>query len=97
MNIDKEELAKKINDDAFVTQVTKKYFEHYDKNCNKYIEKRELLNVMKDISKTIFGCDPEKGALESQFEKLDKDKNNKIDITEFKPFIKDYLEMIAHW
>ena len=96
MNINKDELAKKIYDDSFVTKVTKKYFDHYDKNSNRFLEKNELLEVMKDIAKTIFGCDPEKGALESQFEKLDKDKNNKIDLSEFKPFIREYLEMMVN-
>ena len=50
---------------------------------------------MKDIAITFYGCEPEKGAIESQFEQLDKDKNNKIDIKEFKQFIKDYLKMIS--
>ena len=52
---------------------------------------------MKDISLTFFGCEPEKGAIEEQFKKLDKDKNAKIDFNEFKAFIKEYLTMIAQY
>ena len=95
MNIKKEDLPKKINDEGFISEVAKKYFNHYDLNNNKFLEKKELLKVMKDIAITFYGCEPEKGAIESQFEQLDKDKNNKIDIKEFKQFIKDYLKMIS--
>ena len=97
MNISKEELPKKINDDNFITEVSKKYFYNYDKNINSFIEKKELVKIMKDISMTFFGCEPEKGAIESQFKKLDKDKNEKIDFSEFKAFIKDYLKMVVEY
>ena len=91
MNISRDELPKKINDDGFITEVSKKYFYNYDKNTNNYIEKTELIKIMKDISLTFFGCKPEKGAIETQFHKLDKDKNDKIDFAEFKAFIEGYL------
>ena len=52
---------------------------------------------MKSISKTYFNCEPEKGVIEAQFSKLDKDKNNKLDLTEFKSFIKDFLQMMAEF
>ena len=95
MNISKDELARKIKDDNFISEVAKKYFVNYDKNTNSYIEKKELMTIMTDISKTYFGCAPEKVAFESQFNKFDKDKNNKIDFSEFKGFIKEYLKMIV--
>ena len=97
MSINKADLAKKINDEGFITEVAKKYFENYDINNNGYIEKKELLNIMKSISMTYFNCEPEKGVIESQFSKLDKDKNNKIDLVEFKSFIKDFLQMIVEF
>ena len=97
MNFNKAELEQKIKDEEFVNQVTKTYFSHYDENANRFIEKNELLKVMRDISKSLYGCEPEKGAVEFQFEQLDKDKNNKIDISEFKSFIRDYLEMIVNF
>ena len=94
MSYSKNDLAKKINDDGFISQVAKKYFVHYDSNNNRFLEKKELLKVMKDIAKTFFGCEPELAAIETQFEKLDKDGNNRIDMKEFKPFIKEYLKMM---
>ena len=94
VSIDKKELAIKIKDESFVNDVTKKYFTYYDLNTNRFLEKNELLNIMKDISRTYFRCQPEKDALEFQFSKLDKDKNNKLDIGEFKPFIREYLQML---
>ena len=97
MNISKKDLPKKIKDDSFITEVSKKYFYNYDKNTNSYIEKAELVKIMKDISLTFFGCEPEKGAIEEQFKKLDKDKNDKIDFNEFKGFIKEYLTMIVQY
>ena len=97
MNISKEELSKKINDDNFITEVAKTYFSHYDKNLNKSLEKKEIMIIMKDISKTYFGCEPENSAIETQFQKLDKDRNNKIDFQEFKHFIKEYLDMLVSY
>ena len=97
MEINMNNLAEKIKDESFINEVSKNYFNHYDKNHNNSLEKSELLKIMKDISKTFFGCIPEKGAIESQFESLDKDKNNRIDFVEFKVFIKDYLKMIVEF
>ena len=97
MNTNKNELANKIKDDNFITQVSKKYFLNYDKNKDNFIVKKELMNVMTDISNTFFGCAPEKAAIETQFQKLDKDKNDKIDFAEFKSFIKEYLKMIVEF
>ncbi len=97
MNISLEELKNKINDDGFITEVAKKYFQHYDRNSNGSIDKKELVKIMKDISKIYFGCEPEKGAIETQFHNLDKDRNNNIDFLEFKAFIKEYLKMIVEF
>ena len=93
MNINN--LAQKVEDDAFITEVSKKYFTHYDRNGDNLLEKKELLTVMTDIAQTFFGCTPEKGAIDFQFSKLDTDKNNRIDFAEFKAFIKDYLKMMV--
>ena len=97
MNISKEELSKKLNDDNFIGQVAKKYFDHYDKNNNCFIEKKELLKIITDIANTYYGCAPEKSVIETQFKKLDKDKNEKIDFVEFKAFIKEYLTMLVEF
>ena len=94
MEINKEELVSKVNDDFFITQVAQKYFQFYDKNRNNNIEKKELKKIMSDIAKTFYGCEPEKDAIETQFKNLDKDNNNSIDFNEFKTFIKNYIKML---
>ena len=95
MNISIDELKKKINDDSFIAEVSNKYLQHYDRNSNGCIEKKELVKIMKDITKTFFGCEPEQSAIETQFQKIDKDGNNTIDANEFKDFIKEYLKMVV--
>ena len=97
MEITKEDLVNKINDESFITQVAEKYFNFYDKNGNGSLEKKELIKIMNSIAKTFYGCEPEKGAIEEQFEKLDKDKNNTIDFNEFKSFIQDYIRMLIEF
>ena len=97
MELNKDELIKRIDDDAFVTDVAEKFFRHYDINTNSIIEKNELLRAMKDIAKTFYGCEPEKNAIETQFQKLDQDKSKGIDFNEFKKFIKNYIKMLIEF
>ena len=52
---------------------------------------------MNDIAKVFYGCEPEKAALEKQFDKLDKDKNKTLDFNEFKSFIHDYISMLIEF
>ncbi len=95
MNFDIKELSQKIKDENFISEVSSKYFDFYDKNNNNYIDKKELMKIMADIARTFFGCEPEKVAMESQFQKIDKDRNNHIDRNEFRGFIKEYLKMLV--
>ena len=97
MELNKDELINRIDDDAFVTEVAEKFFRYYDKNMNSIIEKNELLRAMKDIAKTFYGCEPEKSAIETQFQKLDQDKSKGIDFNEFKKFIKNYIKMLIEF
>ena len=97
MDFNKDELINKIDDDSFITEVAEKFFRFYDKNKNSLIEKNELLRAMKDISRTFYGCEPEKSAIETQFEKLDKDKSKGIDFNEFKSFIRNYIKMLIEF
>ena len=46
MSINKTDLANKIKDEGFITEVAKKYFDNYDINTNGYIEKKELSNII---------------------------------------------------
>ena len=97
MDLNKDELVNKINDDSFITQVAEKFFKYYDLNKNNLIEKKELMKAMHDIAKTFYGCEPEKTAIEDQFHKLDKDKSNALDFNEFKTFIREYIKMLAEY
>ena len=97
MKLNKDELIKRIDDDTFVTEVAEKFFRYYDINTNSIIEKNELLRAMKDIAKTFYGCEPEKNAIETQFQKLDQDKSKGIDFNEFKKFIKNYIKMLIEF
>ena len=49
---------------------------------------------MTDIAKVFYGCEPEKAAIETQFKKLDKDKNQILDFNEFKVFVKESMKKI---
>ena len=97
MDFNKDELVKRIDDDSFITEVAEKFFGYYDKNKNSIIEKNELIRAMKDISRTFYGCEPEASAIETQFEKLDKDKSKGIDFNEFKSFIRNYIKMLIEF
>ena len=97
MDLNKDELVNKINDDSFITQVAEKFFKYYDLNKNNLIEKKELKKAMHDIAKTFYDCEPEREAIEDQFEKLDKDKSNALDFNEFKIFIQEYIRMLSEY
>ena len=76
MDVDKNEIIERINDDAFIDELTRKIFIYYDLNKNNYIEKNELMNAMRDVSRKIFDTEPEQSAVETEFQKLDTDNNN---------------------
>ena len=96
MDVNKNEIIERRNDDAFIDELTRKIFIYYDLNKNNYIEKNELMNAMRDISKKIFNTEPEQSAVETEFKKLDKDNNNLIDILEFRTFVKQYLNLVIN-
>ena len=96
MDVDKNEIIERINDDEFIDKLTRKIFIYYDLNKNNYIEKNELMNAMRDVSRKIFNTEPEQSAVETEFKKLDKDNNNLIDILEFRTFVKQYLNIVIN-
>ena len=96
MDVNKNEIIERRNDDAFIDELTRKIFIYYDLNKNNYIEKNELMNAMRDISKKIVNTEPEQSAVETEFKKLDKDNNNLIDILEFRTFVKQYLNLVIN-
>ena len=84
----KEKMRQQLNDDNFLTAVTKKSFEQADKNNNGTIDIRELKACMIDIAQGLGNEVPEEESAKNEFFKLDKDKNNTVDFDEFKIFLK---------
>ena len=97
MDFNKDELINKIDDDSFITEVAERFFRYYDKDKNNQIGKKELIRAMKDISRTFYGCEPEASAIETQFQKLDKDRSKGIDFNEFRTFIRNYIKMLIEF
>ena len=84
----KERMKKQLNDDQFLTAITRKSFDQADKNKNGTIDIRELKACMIDIAQGIGSAIPEEDSAKNEFFKLDKDKNNTVDFDEFKLFVK---------
>ena len=96
MDIDKNEVIGRINDDEFINDLTHRIFIHYDVNGDNFIEKKELKNIMRDVAHKIFNTEPEQSAIETEFQKLDTYHDNLIDILEFKTFVKQYLNLLIN-
>ena len=90
----KEKMRQQLNDDNFLTTVTKKAFDDADKNKNGTIDIRELKACMIDIAQGIGKDIPEEELFRNEFYKLDKDRNNTVDFDEFKIFVKTNMLML---
>ena len=84
----KERMKQQLNDDIFLTAITRKSFDRADKNKNGTIDIRELKACMIDIVQRIGSAIPEEESTRNELYKLDKDRNNTVDFDEFKLFIK---------
>ena len=84
----KEKMRKQLSDEIYITELTKKSFEVADKNHNGIISINELKNSMIDIAKGLGYSLPNNQNIQAEFDKLDLDKNKKIDFLEFKEFVK---------
>ena len=84
----KEKMRKQLNDDNFLTGVTKKSFDEADKNKNGTIDIRELKACMIEIAQGLGNAIPEEENARNEFFQLDKDRNNTVDFDEFKQFVK---------
>ena len=79
----KERMKQQLNDDKFLTAITRKSFDPMDKNKNGTIDIRELKACMIDIAQGIGNAIPEEESTRNEFYKLDKDRNNTVDFDEF--------------
>lgn len=84
----KEKMRKQLNDEAYLTSISKKSFEAADKNHNGTIDINELKACMIDIAQGLGTPIPKNEVIIDEFYNLDRDKNRTIDFLEFKSFVK---------
>ena len=87
----KERMKKQLEDDAYLTEISKKPFEQADKNKNGEIDIKELKACMIEIAQGMGTEIPKNKVVVEEFYNLDKDKNKTIDFNEFKTFIKNNM------
>ena len=89
----RENVIKEIlKDDRKLNVLTKLAFEAVDRDGSKIIEQCELEKIMAQICMDMGAEVPSKEDVQQVLTDLDEDKNNTIEIGEFKTFIKDILE-----
>ena len=81
-----------LKDDRKLNVLTKLAFEAVDRDGSKIIEQCELEKIMAQICMEMGAEIPSKEDVRQVLTDLDEDKNNTIEIGEFKTFIKDILE-----
>ena len=92
----KEKMLSQLEDDEYLTKITKKPFESADKNKNGQIDIKELKACMIEISQGMGAEIPKDKSIVDEFYNLDKDKNKTIDFNEFKIFIKNSMTRIIN-
>ena len=92
----KEKMLKQLEDDEYLTKISKKPFESADKNKNGHIDIKELKACMIEISQGMGAEIPKDKVVIDEFYSLDKDKNKTIDCDEFKQFIKKNMTKIIN-
>ena len=92
----KEKMLKQLEDDEYLTKISKKPFESADKNKNGQIDIKELKACMIEISQGMGAEIPEDKVILEEFYNLDKDNNKTIDFKEFKMFIKNNMKKIIN-
>ena len=91
--MNKENVIKEIiNDDNKLNVLTKLAFQAVDRDGSGVIEQNELEKIMAQICMEMGAEIPSKEDVQEVLTDLDEDKNNTIEIGEFKAFIKDILE-----
>ena len=92
MNKGEEVIKEILNDERKLNVLTKIAFQAVDKDGSKVIEQAELEKIMAQICMEMGAEIPSKEDVQEVLTDLDEDKNNTIEIGEFKAFIKDILE-----
>ena len=87
----KELMKKQLEDDNYLTSISKKPFEEADKNKNGTIDFKELKACMIEIAQGMGDKIPKDKIIVEEFQYLDKDRNKTIDFNEFKMFIKNNM------
>ena len=87
----KERIIKQLNDDAYLTTISRRAFDIADKNHNGKIDIKELKACMIDIAQGFGKEIPKEKVISEEFYKLDKDKSKTIDFNEFKIFVKNSM------
>ncbi len=90
----KEKMKQQLNNDEYLTSITRKSFDAADKNGNGVIDIKELKACMIDIAQGMGSTVPEDESARNEFFHLDKDKNNTVDFNEFKQFVKKNMIML---
>ena len=92
----KAKMLSQLEDDAYLTKITKKPFESADKNKNGQIDIKELKACMIEIAQGMGAEIPKDKIIVEEFVSLDKDKNKTLDFNEFKIFIKKNMTKIIN-
>ena len=92
----KQKMLKQLDDDAYLTKISKKPFESADKNRNGQIDIKELKASMIEIAQGMGAEIPKDKVIIDEFYILDKDKNKTIDFNEFKIFVKNNMIKIIN-
>ena len=92
----KQKMLKQLDDDAYLTKISKKPFESADKNRNGQIDIKELKASMIEIAQGMGAEIPKDKVIIDEFYSLDKDKNKTIDFNEFKIFVKNNMIKIIN-
>ena len=87
----KANMRNQLNDDVYLTNITKKSFEVADKNDNGTIDIKELKACMIDIAQGLGCAIPKDEVIRDEFYKFDVNKNQTLDFQEFKAFVKKSL------
>ena len=76
--------------------IAKDAFKVADKDNNGYIDKEEFELCMKNVSESFGLIYPKKEKVESEFERLDADKNGTIDFDEFKNYVIEIINLMIY-
>ena len=92
MNTDEEVIKGIIEDERKLNVLTQIAFKTVDIDGSGCIEQPELEKIMAQICMDMGAEIPSKEDVQEVLNKLDHDHNKKLDLDEFKEFIKDILE-----